>query len=162
MWTKAQLLAEAFSEIGIADYEFDLTPEERATGLRRLDAMMGTWEALGIAVGYRMPSTPDASNLDDASGIPDSANETVYANLALRLAPVFGKTVSSETRLTARAGYDTLLTDAATPVEQQQPNTMPRGAGNRLSPVNRSPFMPTPDTGPLSIAEGGGLAIASE
>ena len=38
-WTKRQFVTQAFEEIGLASYVFDLTPEQLQSALRRLDAM---------------------------------------------------------------------------------------------------------------------------
>lgn len=161
MWTKRELLLEAFAEIGLASYDFDLQPDEVQTALRRLDTMMATWEAKGVRVGYSFPATPGDSDPDDISGLPDMAVETVYLNLAVRLGPGFGKVISPDTKAAARSGYDALLTAAAFPIEQQFPNTMPRGAGNKPWRYQR-PFMPNPDLDPLRIAQGGDLNILPE
>lgn len=159
-WTKDQLIAEAYAELGLASYEFDITPEEKQTALRRLDTMMATWEAKGIRVGYLIPASPDASSLDTDSGLPDAAVETVYLNLALRLAPGKGKQVSVQSARSARDGYDALLFNAARPLQQQLPATMPRGAGNKpWRSGGGQPFMPTPSTDPLQVEPGGDLDI---
>lgn len=153
--TKGQLVQGAFGEIGLSDFTFNVGPDEKQSALGRLDNMMATWDAKGIRLGYLLPSSPDSSNLDDDSGLPDVANETVIANLALRLAPGFGKTVSSQTQVIAKDGYNMLLSRAAFPPEQQLPHTLPRGAGNKpwRGGLPR-PFMPTP-TDPLMAGEGG-------
>lgn len=157
MWTKRELIAEAFSELTLAESEFDLTPEEQETALRRLDTMMAMWDAKGIRIGYALPTGANGSDLDQPSGIPDSATETVYLNLALRIAPGFGKQLSQDTRKNARDGYDVLLWAAAQPQAQQMPNTMPRGAGNKPWSVAGRPFFPTPSNDPLQISQGGDL-----
>ena len=159
MWTKRQLVEEAYAELALAGYVFDLQPEELQRGLRRLDAMMATWDGKSIRIGYRMPATPDDSDLDDESGIPDSAAETVFLNLAIRLAPGGGKQISTDTRMSARQGYDTLLYAAARPQEQQFPNTLPYGAGNKPWRTVDRPFFPVPDDSPLQISQGGDLDI---
>lgn len=159
MWKKRELINEAFGELALQGYDFDLSPEEMQTALRRLDTMMATWEARGIRVGYLLPSGPSDSDLDQDSGLPDSAVETTYLNLAIRLAVGFGKTVSQDTRKSARDGYDALLWRAAQPIQQQFPNTLPLGAGNKpWRNVNR-PFFPTPDKDPLQVNSGGDLDI---
>lgn len=158
-WTKRQLVTEALGEIGIADYEFDITPAEQLMVLRRMDAMMATWEARGVRVGYKFPATPGASDPDDDSGMPDSANETVFLNVAIRVAPSFGKTVSAETKKSARDGWDLLLIAAAQPIEQQLPSTLSRGAGQKPWRAQNQPFFPRPSTDPLVVGPGGDLDI---
>lgn len=153
-WTKGGLVDEAYAELALAGWVFDLDPEERAMGLRRLDAMLATWEAKGIKLGY---ST--GGKLDDESGLPDMAIETVYTNLALRLAAAKGKQVLPTTHLTASAGYETLLWKAAMPPEQQLSGRMPMGAGNKPWRRSNRPFMPPPDDSPLANTPGGDLDI---
>jgi len=157
-WTKRQLCEEAFAELALAGYSFDLQPEEMQRALRRLDSMMATWDAKGIRVGYRLPASPDASDPDEDSGLPDTAAETVYLHLALRLAPGEGKQISQDTRRAARDGYEALLFEAARPRQQQFPHTMPLGAGNKPGLTGRT-FMPAPDTNPLQVADGGSLDL---
>jgi hypothetical protein len=143
-WTKRQLVVQAFEEIGYASYAYDLQPEQLQAGLRNLEAMMGTWNGLGIRLGYPLTQNPDSADLDVSSNLPDSANEAVYANLAVRIAPKVGKTVSVELNRTARDGYKVLLSRASFPQEQQLPHTMPAGAGNKPWRQDQ-PFLPGPE-----------------
>lgn len=141
-WTKKQFVVQAFDEIGIAAYIYDLQPEQLQTALRRLDSMMASWNTLGIRIGYPLPGEPNASDIDDATSVPDSANETIYLNLAIRLAPGMGKVVSMDTKMAAKAAYDNLLLGVAFPPEMRLPTTMPLGAGNKPSQLgNENPFV---------------------
>lgn len=130
-WTKRQFVEQAYEEIGLAGYVFDLSPEQLQAALRRLDAMLATWNGKGIRIGYPIPSSPENSDLDDETSVPDSANEAIYTNLAIRIAPAVGKTVSQDTKAAAKAAYDVLMMRAAIPPEMQLPRTMPSGAGNK-------------------------------
>jgi hypothetical protein len=142
-YTKRQFVEEAFAELGMANYTFDLQPQQLDTALRRLDAMMATWNAKGIRLGYPLPSSPQDSDLNTETQVPDSANEAIVANLAIRLAPSYGKQVQIDTRTTAKLGYDTLLARATFPNEQQFPRTLPLGAGQKPWRYD-TPFMPGP------------------
>lgn len=130
-WTKRQFVSAAFEEIGLAGYVFDLSPEQLESAMRRLDAMMADWNGKGIRLGYPLPGTPESSELAELSEVPDSANEAIITNLALRLAPSYGKVVSAGTQAAARSAYSTILSRAAMPPEQQLPNNLPLGAGNK-------------------------------
>lgn len=130
-YTKRQFVTAAFEEIGLADYVFDLSPEQLESALRRLDAMLMEWNAKGIRLGYASASSPQDSDLDTETNVPDSAWEAVITNLAVRIAPGYGKTVSPDTKMVAKQGYNTLLQRATFPLEQQFPDTMPSGAGNK-------------------------------
>lgn len=128
-YTKRQFITAALEEIGIASYEFELTAEQEQAALRRLDSMMADWNARGIRVSYPMPSSPELSNIDSETSVPDRCNEAIITNLAVRLAPSYGKTVSTDTKATAKRGYNLLL--SVLPTEQQLPTSMPAGAGNK-------------------------------
>lgn len=150
-WTKRQFVTQAFDEIGLAAYVFDLTPEQLQSALRRLDAMMASWNAKGIRLGYPIPSSPENSDLDEETNVPDSANEAIFTNLGARLGPAFGKIVPMETKTTAKQTYDTLLARATFPPQMQMPANMPSGAGNKN--IDR-PFV-TPPVDPLLAGQDG-------
>ena len=143
-YSKRQFVASAFEEIGLASYAFDLQPQKFESALRRLDAMMASWNALGIRLGYPLPSSPQFSDLDAPSEVPDSANEAIITNLAVKIAPGYGKQVMPDTKATAKETYNTLLSRAAVPLEQQLPGTMPSGAGNKPWRVYDDPFLRPP------------------
>ena len=127
-WTKGQIVSEALTEIGIAEYEFDVGPEEKRTALRRLDMMMADWNARGLRLSYPLPFGSTDGSLSDDSNIPDIALEAVVLNLACRLAPSYGKMLSMDTKVLARKAMTTLQAIYAKPSEQRFPQ-MPKGAG---------------------------------
>jgi hypothetical protein len=143
-YSKRQFVAAAFEEIGLASYVFDLQPEQLQSAMRRLDAMMADWNGKGIRVGYPLPGSPQDSDLDEESLVPDSANEAIITNLAVRVAPSYGKAVSPDTKTTAKSSYNTLLSRATMPHQQQMPRTMPSGAGNKPWRVYDDPFLRPP------------------
>ena len=153
-WTKRQFVTQAFEEIGLAAYVFDLTPEQLEGALRRLDSMMASWNAKGIRLGYPISSSPQSGDLDQPTDVPDSSNEAIFLNLAIRIAPGFGKSLSADTKSAAKSAYDTLLSIAAMPLEQQLPGTMPAGAGNKPWRVYDDPFLRKP-VDPLLAGEDG-------
>ena len=51
-YTKRDIVNQAFGEIGMADYVFDLQPQQLDSALRQLDMMMATWNGKGIRIGY--------------------------------------------------------------------------------------------------------------
>jgi hypothetical protein len=143
-YSKRQFVYAAFEEIGLASYVFDLQPEQLQSALRRLDAMMADWNGKGIRLGYPLPGSPQDSDLDEPTLVPDWANEAIICSLGIRVAPSYGKQVMNETKATAKQGYDTLLQRATFPLEQQFPNTMPSGAGNKPWRVYDNPFLRPP------------------
>lgn len=122
-YTKGAFVTAALSELGIADYEFDITPEEVSSGVRRLDAMMAHWSDKGLTLSYNSGGGPD-----EDSGVPSIADEAVITNLAIRLAPSYGKQVSPQVMANAKGALNTLLGKSTQP-RQQQYQQMPLGAG---------------------------------
>jgi hypothetical protein len=156
-YTKRQFVEAALEEIGLADYVFDLSPEQLQSAVRRMDAMMAAWNAAGIRLGYPLTSNPDNTDLDTVTAVPDSANEAIILNLALRLSPSYGKAIALPTSAMARLAYNTLLSRAALPAEMQFPQTLPVGAGQRHWNLNQ-PFFPRPSE-PLLAGEDGEIVF---
>jgi hypothetical protein len=157
-YSKRQFVTAALEEIGIASYSFDVSPEQLESALRRLDSMIADWNGKGIRLGYPLPSSPEFSDIDAESEVPDSANEAIITNLAIRIAPSYGKQLMVETKITARDAYQTLLNRATLPPQQQLPGSMPAGAGNKPWRVYDDPFLRRPvdpvltgQDGPLNI-----------
>lgn len=157
-WTKRQFIEASLEEIGIASYQFDIQPQMLESGLYRLDSMMADWNTRGIRIGYPLSNRSNTSVAQE-TGVPDSANEAIIYNLALRLAPSYGKQVTREVKIAARNGYNTLLmrSGATDPMEKQFPETLPLGAGNKPHRIGGDNYFPVPDdpvdAGPDSILE---------
>jgi hypothetical protein len=144
-YTKRQLIEEAFAEIGLADYVFDLQPEQLQRALRRMDTMIKQWEAKNIFVGYPIPGSPEDSLLDEETNLLQSAEEAVITNLAVRIAPAYGKQAMPETKIIAQRAYDSLLNDTVTVIERQLPVNTPMGAGTKPHRSTGGEFSGQPD-----------------
>jgi hypothetical protein len=144
MWTKQDLIDQAFTEIGKNPAIFNIDADDMNKALRTLDSMMASWTNRGIRLGYALPAGPNGSNLSDASGLPDWALEAVYLMLATRVAPSYGKQVSQETQTAARLAFASLPNLAAFPPEQQFRNGLPAGAGNKPYRTPNYTFLPPP------------------
>jgi hypothetical protein len=133
-YSKKQFVQAALEEIGLAAHIFDASPEEIESGVRRLDAMIGEWNARGISLGYPMPDNPEDTQIEQKTAVPDSANEAIITGLAVRLGPSYGKTLARETKVRAKNGFDALvmLSGVTSPLEKQLPSTMPVGAGHKV------------------------------
>lgn len=143
-WTKKQLIDQAYAEIGLADYVFDLQPEDLEYALRILDTMVARWSGKGVKINYNLPSSPDSSSLDDESGIPDAATQAVYLNLALQLAPSNGKMPSADMRRNAKSASDDLSTFVSFIPERQYRSKTQAGEGNKPYRDTRRTFLPRP------------------
>lgn len=155
-YTKRQFVTAALEEIGLASYTFDLQPQQLESAMRRLDAMMAEWNAKGLRLAYPLPGSPQDSDLDEESQVPDSANEAIITNLAVRLAPSYGKQVMAQTLTVAKEGYNTLLARATQPIEMQYPGTTPAGAGNKPWRTYDNPFL-RPPVDPVTVGPDGPL-----
>lgn len=130
-WTKRQLVNQAFEEIGIASYEYDLESEELQSALRKLDIMLAIWNSKGIRIGFPLVGSPENSDLDTESNVTDMAVEAIVLNLACRLAALFGKQLTRETKQYASSSYKSLLSLNAKPNEMRFPQTLPAGQGQK-------------------------------
>jgi hypothetical protein len=146
-WTKREIVNQAFEEIGFASYNFDLDPDQLQSALRKLDSMMATWNIRGVRISFPLASSPDVSDLDQDTELPDWAIEAVYKNLSIRIAPSLGKVLSRETKADAKNAYNTLLMMNTKPKEMQITG-LPRGAGNKTFRYSDRPFLDKP-TEPL-------------
>jgi hypothetical protein len=129
--TKADLLDLVFEECGRAGYEFDRTPGEDASALRRLDAMMAQWAAEGIGIGYNFPAVFGRGQPSDPAGIPDAAIDTVASWAAFRIAPGMGKSLSIESRKAMADGKAFLRAETSEIPWMLFPRTTARGIGNK-------------------------------
>lgn len=161
-WTKRQYIEQAFAEIGLAGYVFDLSPEDLQGALRIADSMMATWDAKGIRLGWPISLTPGASDLDTPTADMPWANEAIYLNLAMKIAPGFGKSVGIETRTNAKMAYDALLSIAARAPQMQYPGTLPSGAGNKPWRDCDDPFVRQPNDDPLQVGGNGQLEFLGD
>ena len=142
-YTKQQFVSAAFEELGLAAHSFDMQPEDFQVALRRLDTMMADWNGKGIRLGYPLSSISESA-LSQSTNVPDYANECIITNLAARLAPLFGKQLSRDTKVIARQTYNSILSRSTVPIEMQMPATLPTGAGHKQHMNGGRVFMPVP------------------
>lgn len=143
-FTKRQIVEGCYGEIALASYTFDLSADEIQSGIARIESMLRSWKALTIETGYALPVTPAVSDPDDDSAMLDLYDEAVRTNGAIRIAPLFGKTVSQETRQAAKSAYEAMLVGRPIP-QMQLPRNLPIGQGNRyfgLAPAYFTPCLP--------------------
>ena len=132
-WTKRQIILAALTEIGIASYAFDSTADQLQNALQRLDVMMGVWQRKGIVFvpdPYPISTDPSVTDLDEDTNAPEDALEAMILNLAVRIAPSYGKKVMQDTKFNAKFAYNTLLGGYSVPSEYSL-GTFLKGAGNK-------------------------------
>ena len=153
-YSKRQFIEMAFEEIGFG-YPYSIHPDQMESALKKLYAMMAQWNAKGLRLGYPIPSSPENSDIADDTNVPDTANEAIYLNLAIRIAPSFGKQVSIETKQFAKQSYNVLLALSAMPKEVQITG-LPKGAGHKPYRLGRSEFL-SPPADTLLVGQDGEL-----
>ncbi|MFJ1518463.1 packaged DNA stabilization gp4 family protein [Acinetobacter sp. ABJ_C1_1] len=131
-WTKRQIIEQAYEELGLAAMFFDLQPEQIESARRKMDSMVAGWSTKNIQVGYPLPSEANSSDVDQETNVPDYAVEALYLNLAIKIAPSHGKAVSPETKIAAKAAFNTILQKAVSnPPKMNYSCELPSGAGNK-------------------------------
>lgn len=126
---KRDILEMAFEDCRLAGYEFERSPEEVASALRKLNALMAEWKAhQGIDLGYAQPAY-GAGDASDASGIPQSAMNAVASYLALRIAPQMGKALAPEAKANLARAFSLLQAEHASVPSMPMGRNTPRGSG---------------------------------
>jgi len=129
--TKRQIVEMAYEECSLAGYEFNVTPEELFSGLRKLDALMAEWAQSSKDLGYNFPATFGGGDLEDVSGIPDAAINGAAISLAMAIAPAMGKQMSAESRGRLAKSMAVVSTMCAKKAVQGWARNTVAGAGNR-------------------------------
>lgn len=129
--TKGQIVQMIYEEVGLAGFEFDESAAEVASLLRRVDAVMAELKVSGCDLGYLFPASVGTSDPSDASGLPDSMLNAVVTYGALRFAPLLGKTLSTESRVSAAMALTAMRAYAAVIPTRVLPLSTARGAGSK-------------------------------
>ena len=129
MTTRATILSRAFAKIGIADYQYAVTPAERADARACLDAMMAEWAASGRDLDYTPSDGTDNDGV--AMTTPGWADSAIWNSLAIELADEFGKTVTPGTGKAAKRGYGLVTSKVMTIPAISNARSVTTGAGER-------------------------------
>lgn len=128
-YTKRDIVTEAYAELALAGYVFDLTADELLWASRRLDQMMGVWLESGIDLDYPVPTGP-AVDLDEVTNIEPWAVKAAILKLAVSIAAGKGKALAASTLAEAKQAYDTLCIRFAQPGTVPYQDQLPTGAGD--------------------------------
>ena len=130
--TKQTLVNMAYEECALAGYEFDVSPEELQSALRRLDGLMAEWKVQGIDIGYNAPAAFGQGQLSDWSGVPDWAANVAAMYLALRIAPRMNKSMGPAAQRALASGMVALRAKTQVVPEISLKPWTPYGAGNKI------------------------------
>lgn len=139
---KLDLITAAFAEIGLAGYAADATADEITAAQTQLDRMVSMWSGRGIPIRFKTGGYDTAQSIE----CPDWAVEALVLNLAIRMAPSFGREAMMATKALAAQALEAVRTKSvnpqATPID---PQVVPAGAGNRFLGTFLSPYLKTED-----------------
>lgn len=127
MTTKLTICQRALGKIGLNSYVFTPTPAQLQDAVEQLDQIATEWDGIGIRKGYRL-----GGDVNEESGLPDTATNGYACALALALAPNYGKTVSPQLQASATSSKNALMVTNNTIPQVRMPGRMPIGVGNNL------------------------------
>jgi len=124
MATVLEVVTGALKLLEVRTAESPVTASEAVDGLLALNDMMNEWNIDGINIGYEtLDSTTDELHVDLGS------IGAIKANLAVYIAPEYGRTVSPD--LNDRADRSKKSLRNAIPLNSSEfPDTLPIGSGN--------------------------------
>jgi hypothetical protein len=153
--TAGSVIKSALQEILVQASEAPLEPDETIDALLYMNRFMAEQAANGIALGFT-----EVDDTSDEITIPGGAINGLVFNLAMKLAPQFGKVVSITLATNAKDALATMRNIAVTIGRSQFPNTLPRGSGNEDDGVRQDQFYPdhggqilTEQTGPILLED---------
>ncbi len=128
MTLRNTIFKRAFAAMGIPDYVVETTAEEQADAADTLDGMMAEWEGEGIDLGYTATDGEPQPDVDMTT--PSYADSAIVYNLAMRLAPSFGKQLLPSVKGEAKRGYGLVVAKTMT-LKAMPGNRVPvSGGGN--------------------------------
>lgn len=127
MTTKIDFINKAYSRLRISGITVQPTPENVATALDRLENMAAEWNSRNITSGYAFEQNPDTST---PHNVPREWWNAFESNLAVSLAPDFGKEAPAGLQMEARGSYSTIVAQTAPIPQVQYPTRQPIGSGN--------------------------------
>jgi hypothetical protein len=131
---KGDIVNQAYSLLRISGVTSQPSPEELKIGLRRLEGFASELFRQNVCVGYNFEDYP---NLNSTSGLAPEFWYPFECNLAVRVAPDFGKgdTLSRTLVLNANQGISFLYSRKVSfdeDIRISYPQTHPAGSGNFL------------------------------
>jgi len=126
--TNREIIDRAYQVLGLSDSMFGRSDDEYASAMLPLGGLMLEWPFDGL--GF---ISEDAAGLrsEEESGIARKYLDTVAYQLAERMAPTIGQTLSAEARKIKNRLYSNLCATFGTPAEASYRDGTITGAGAR-------------------------------
>lgn len=124
MATVTEIVSGALQLLEVRTAESAIEAPEAEDGLTSLNDMMNEWNVDGIDVGYET-----LDDVDDELFVDLGSIGAIKANLAVYIAPEYGRVVSTSLEMRARRSKRSLR--ASIPLNgSDYPDTLPIGSGN--------------------------------
>jgi len=129
--TKGEHINDAYSKLRINGLTVNPSASDNDLALVRLEDFIAECEGRNICLNFNFEEEPDPST---RSGVDKQFNEMVSSNLAVRLAPDFGKGVKIDPLLVSQANYSLSNAQArtATVNKSRYSRNAPVGSGNYI------------------------------
>lgn len=125
MTTALQVIERAFSKAGVKPAEAPLTASEISDGLDTLNDLLSEWGTNGP-----LKDAVPVESVDDDLIIPRFAFGAVKANLAIRLAGEYDRTITQAMAFDATSSLSELVKATINLSDIDFPSTLPVGSGN--------------------------------
>lgn len=137
MATGTSVIERALTKLGIRAAESPVTASEIQDGLDQLNDMLSSWENSGLVLGFQ-----PLENASDTLRVPRHALAAIKANLAIFMAPEYGRVVSEALAAEASNTKNELRISLVDMGEVNYPNTLPLGSGNECTDFNDQRYFP--------------------
>jgi len=107
-YTKREIINASLEEIGLSPDELDITSAENQRVGRNLEALVKQWLLNGVEINYNFASDIHNPDLSEATELSHYALQALSLNLAIRIAPSFGKQILPDTKENAVVAYNIL------------------------------------------------------
>ena len=121
----SKIIEGALQDIAVIAQQQSPSTSDAALGLERLNSMLGDWHRRGVVTGLTPP-------LAAGDNIPEAIEDAIRLNLALRLAPPFGKATNPELVNQARETFTALNIRSSIPIGVLDPDTFGWLVGDAL------------------------------
>ena len=147
MTTAGDVVKLALLDILVETDEGSIEASDYADAFKVLNNYMASLELRNIRLGYS-----SVSNNADEVTVPEGVIEGIAANLAIRLAPMYGVTPSPELHQKARDGAKDIRFAGQHIARTSYPSNLPVGQGQRRFNYRVSPYYSKQHAGLLSMA----------
>lgn len=143
------------SKIIVRESESDYEADEVQDTIEMMNLYAQSLSAKGLNLGYT-----NVSDTGDDITVPDGALMGLLANTAVRIAPMFGATVSPALIAEAKDGLNAMLQLGVPMSASAYPSTLPRGTGNDYEVYDNYHFYPGEEETILTES-GGSIGLES-